>query len=189
MKDWLLFTATVTYSLLYIRLNGAYRYFLICNLDSYFGFYFIQQNHHAVENTDRMEEFADVDFVGIEYLDPSELWEPYTANIKDPNHILPNNNGYWVLSLLTEDHKIMVNVAHLLINRDYWLFPHLKERDSSAFEKLLEMPVCDEEMIKRKTELVSQNLFDRDMSFALQLYSLGSDNVEIIVQGAELLST
>lgn len=136
-----------------------------------------------------MEEFADVDCVGMEYLDPSVLWEPFTENIANPNHILPNNNGYWVLSLLTEDLKVTVNVAHLLINRDYWLFPHLKEWDSSPLEKLLEMPVCDEEMIKRKLELVSQNLFDRNMSFVLQLYSLGGDNVEIIVQGAELLST
>ena len=68
------------------------------------------------------------------------------------------------------------------------MFPHLKDWESSPFEKLLEMSVCDEEMIKRKLELVSQNLFDRNMSFVLQLYSLGGDNIEIIVQGAELLS-
>lgn len=136
-----------------------------------------------------MEEFADVDCVGIEYLDPSVLWVPFTENIADPNHILPNNKGYWVLSLLTEDLKVTVNVAHLLIDRDYWLFPHLKEWESSPFEKLLEMPVCDEDVIRRKLELVSQNLFDRSMSFVLQLHSLGGDNTEIIVQGAELLST
>lgn len=135
-----------------------------------------------------MEEFADVDCVGMEYLDPSVLWEPFTQNIKNPNHILPHTSGYWILSLLTEDLKVTVNVAHLLINRDYWLFPHLKDWNS-PYEKLLEMPVCDEEMIKRKLKLVSQNLFDRNMSFVLQLYSLGSDNTEIIVQGAELLTT
>ena len=142
-----------------------------------------------VENADRMEEFANVDCVGIEYLDPSVLWEPFTENVADPNHILPNNTGYWILSLLTEDLKITVNVFHLLINKDYWLFPHLKEQELSPFEKLLEMPVCNEEMIKRKLELVSQNLFDRSMSFVLQLYSLGGDNTEIIIQGAELFST
>ena len=136
-----------------------------------------------------MEEFANVDCVGIEYLDPSVLWEPFTENVADPNRILPNNTGYWILSLLTEDLKITVNVFHLLINKDHWLFPHLKEQKPSPLEKLLEMPVCDEEMIKRKLELVSQNLFDRSMSFVLQLYSLGGDNTEIIVQGAELFST
>ena len=136
-----------------------------------------------------MEEFADIDCVGMEYLDPSVLWEPFTENVEDPNKILPNNNGYWVLSLLTEDFKVTVNVIHLLINKDYWLFPHLKEWESSAFEKLLEMPTCDEAMIKRKLELVSQNLCDRSMSFVLQLYSLGGDNTEIVVQGAELLTT
>ena len=147
-----------------------------------------QQNHCAVENTERMEEYAELECVGIEYLDPSVLWEPFNENVSNPNHIVPNNNGYWVLSLLTEDLKVMVNVAYLLINKDYWLFPHLKYWESSPFEKLLEMSVCDEEMIKRKLELVSQNLFDRNMSFVLQLYSLGGDNTEIIVQGAELLS-
>ena len=133
-----------------------------------------------------MEEFADVDCVGIEYLDPSVLWEPFTENVADPNHILPNKTGYWVLSLLTEDLKVTVNVVHMLIDKNYWLFPHLKERKPSPFERLLEMPVSDEEMIMRKLDLVSQNLFDRDMSFVLQLYSLGGDNTEIIVQGAEL---
>ena len=149
-----------------------------------------QQSHRAVENTERMEEFSELECVGIEYLDPSVLWEPFTENVSDPNHILPNNNGYWVLSLLTEDLKVTVNVAYLLINKDYWLFPHLKDRESSPFDTLLEMPaVYDEEVIKRKLELVSQNLFDRDMSFVLQLYSLGGDNIEIAIQGAELLST
>ena len=149
----------------------------------------MQQNYHAVENTNRMEEFAEVDCIGIEYLDPTALWEPFTDNIADPNHILPNNKGYWVLSVLAEDLKVVVNVTHLLINKDHWLFPHLKDRESSPFEKLLEIPVCDEEIIKRKLELVSQNLFDRSMSFVLQLYSLGGDNTEITVQGAELSST
>jgi len=135
------------------------------------------------------DKCADIDFIGMEYLDPSVLWQPFTANVENPADILPSHGGYWILTLLTEDEKAVVNVAHMLINKDCWLFPHLKGQCASSFERLLEIPISDAETVKRQLEVVSKNLFGRLMSFALRLYSLGGDNIEIVVEGVELLST
>ena len=132
------------------------------------------------------DKCADIEFIGMEDLDSSVLWQPFTANVENRSDILPNSGGYWILTLLTQDEKAVVNVAHMLINKDCWLFPYLKGRGTSPFEKLLDMQVFDEKTIKEQLDLVSRNLFGRHMYFSLRLYSLGGDNIEIVIEGVDL---